>query len=368
MPSLPDLPDLSSQDLLTIVLALVTATLLALAHAVNAGGPRQVLSCSAIAAGALASLSLFGLDIGQVGWLQLDQPAQTQNRSQGHDWTPGSAANGGGGQPQAGKTGGSTGQGDGTSGSGGTAAIPSGFSRASFKSQPDLKPFRDCADCPEMVPVPAGFAKVGADASDPRAEPAEMPQRIVTIGRPFALGRTEITIGQYAAFALATSRAMPACPDVGAAQTTLPMQCVSFEDAQAYVVWLSDKTGRVYRLPSASEWEYAARAGGEPTRADDLSSIAGTALAPRPAGSLPANGFGLQDMTGNVAELVADCWTPELAAVPTDGRPVGGACSQRVLKDAAWSELALWSRPSARRAIAASTARPGVGFRVACEL
>ena len=188
----------------------------------------------------------------------------------------------------------------------------------------------------------------------------------MSIGYAFALGRTEITIGQYAAFARATSRSMPACREANATPVSLPVQCVSFEDARAYVTWLSDKTGHAYRLPSASEWEYAARAGSDAGAVP--ANIGPAATAASPAGALPANGFGLQDMAGNVAEIVADCWTPTLAAIPADGAPSGGDCTRRVLKDAAWSELVLWSRPSARRAIPAGLARPGVGFRVAREL
>ena len=73
-------------------------------------------------------------------------------------------------------------------------------------------------------------------------------------------------------------------------------------------------------------------------------------------------------MAGSLAEVVADCWTQTLADVPADGRPAGGDCTRRVLKDAAWSELTLWARPPARRSIPVATQRAGVGFRVAREM
>jgi formylglycine-generating enzyme required for sulfatase activity len=128
-------------------------------------------------------------------------------------------------------------------------------------------------------------------------------------------------------------------------------------------------------LPSASEWEYAARGGNGavwPTGArldvEPASAVAGASRR-RPAGSFEANSFGLHDMAGGVAEIVRDCWTPTLAGVPTDGTAtITRACTERTLKDGAWSGPAKARRASARRPIAIDAAQPGVGFRVVREM
>ena len=123
---------------------------------------------------------------------------------------------------------------------------------------------------------------------------------------------------------------------------------VSWHEAQAYVAWLSEKTGKRCRLLSESEWEYAARAGaatryswgdgigrnrancsGCGSRWDDRQTA--------PVGSFAANGFGLHDMHGNVWEWVADCWNGSYAGAPSDGSArESGNCSRRVLRGGAW--------------------------------
>ena len=102
------------------------------------------------------------------------------------------------------------------------------------------KVLKDCPHCPELVIVPAGFFRIGAAAGDPDATANERPGQTVRISRPFAIGRHEVTVGQYAAFLKATGGQVPACSgarDIG--DPRLPVTCVSWRDAKAYTTWLS---------------------------------------------------------------------------------------------------------------------------------
>ncbi len=155
---------------------------------------------------------------------------------------------------------------------------------------------------------------------------------------------------------------------------------MSHEDARAYVEWLSDWSGQTYRLPSAAEWEYAARAWTaapyltgtslKPVAANIARDKATPSSGPVAVGSYPANGFGLHDMMGNVAEWVSDCWIATLWISPTNGKPAvrRGDCSKRVVKDGAWMDDARYARVSARRQLAPDMALAGVGFRVVREM
>ena len=157
-----------------------------------------------------------------------------------------------------------------------------------------------------------------------------------------------------------------------------PVIDVSWEDAEAYVAWLSRETGESYRLPSESEWEYAARAG-TTTRyswgqdvgrnrancRDCGSRWDGDQTAP--AGSFAANGWGLHDMHGNVWEWVADCWHENYARAPRDGTAwtSGGNCGRRVLRGGSWSNTPVYLRSANRNNLRCRRAqRRQRGFRV----
>ena len=156
-----------------------------------------------------------------------------------------------------------------------------------------------------------------------------------------------------------------------------PIVCVNWEDAQAYVEWLSRKTGKDYRLPSEAEWEYAARAGssaryswGEDigrNRANCLScgsdwDLAGTA----PAGSFSANAFGLQDMHGNAWEWVADCYNVSYIGAPSDGSAwTQGACGSRILRGGSWKNFPENLRSAIRERHVTDIRHYENGFRVA---
>ncbi len=174
-----------------------------------------------------------------------------------------------------------------------------------------------------------------------------------------------------------------------------PVICVNWDDSQAYVQWLSRKTGKHYRLLSESEWEYAARA--ETTTAwywgtneadqcryangADLSakaqgvSVAGAVSCddqyPRtsPVGSFRPNKFGLYDMAGNVGEWVEDCYQDTYRDTPTDGSAVESCMPKfhnaRVMRGGAWNAIPAWLRSASRDVEIPSTRADSFGFRVA---
>jgi formylglycine-generating enzyme required for sulfatase activity len=235
---------------------------------------------------------------------------------------------------------------------------------------------KDCSDCPELARIPAGSFRMGPGPSD-LVKPGEGPAVDVTIAKPFALARTETTVAEWNLCVAA--KACPALP--GAASQRTPAVNVSWADVQGYLVFLSKKTGKTYRLPSVAEWEYAARAGGEDPLSFGKSVSAGEASfdgslpwrgeagpilrGPKRVASYEPNAFGLYDMHGNVWEWTADCWSPGHSGAPTDGSARGGGCAQRVLKGGAWNTGG-WRLRAAHRIGKNAAAREfDNGFRVA---
>ena len=194
--------------------------------------------------------------------------------------------------------------------------------------------FRDCATCPEMVVLPAGQFTMGSPEGEEGRDESEGPQHQVTIAKPFAVGKYEVTIGQYAKFVRETKHNTGNCDyppdgfwrDPGfKLSNNHPVVCVNWDDAATYAHWLSVKTGHEYRLLTETEWEYAARARtttayhfGSTISKDQAhfdASYSGTVS----VGSYPANAFGLHDMHGNVWEWVEDCWHDDYTGAPTNG-------------------------------------------------
>ncbi|MDQ2987396.1 MAG: formylglycine-generating enzyme family protein [Armatimonadota bacterium] len=221
----------------------------------------------------------------------------------------------------------------------------------------DLRPgqtFRDCANCPEMVVVPAGGFTMGSPPSEQGRDDREGPERSVSI-RQFAAGKFDVTRGQWAAFVLATKRvtsegcyysglskqneAKASWRNLGFPQDdSHPVVCVTWNDTQDYLRWLSHQTGDNYRLLTESEWEYAARAGtttpypwGATASHEYANYGADSGLSPglapgrdrwlrtSPVGSFPPNAFGLYDMHGNVLQYVEDCFASSYSGLPADG-------------------------------------------------
>jgi formylglycine-generating enzyme required for sulfatase activity len=219
---------------------------------------------------------------------------------------------------------------------------------------------------PTLVDLPGGTFTLGTDRY--AAPEIEKPARLARV-KPFLIGRHEITFDQYDAFAKATGRRLP--DDAGWGRARRPVVNVTWDDATAYARWLSQQTGRRYRLPTEAEWEYA-MAGGfqaiywwgnrfEPRR--EVCFNCGTAWDGRstaPVGSLQPNSFGLYDMGGNAMEWVQDC-LPEPAAPSAAAR---SGCAMRVARGGAYNKPDDSIRTTARRGLQGSTAYPMVGFRV----
>lgn len=290
----------------------------------------------------------------------------------------------------------------------------------------DLGPgvFRDCAMCPEMKMLPTGTFTMGASADQVSTLPWqrgisgarilwESPEKTVTFTQPFALGRFEVTRDQYGEFVRATNhQTTPHCvvwagdwdtsdngktwADAGIPQSgDHPVVCVSKNDAEAYVVWLTKITGRPYTLPTEAQWEYASRAGSttpypwgeDGTEACTYGNIADATLAAAhparasqscddtylytaPAGLHQPNAWGLYDMIGNAWEWVADCWTPNHDAVPDDGSAVStGFCDESPLRGGAYGTGPLFTRSSTRGGPDKHDVRQSwIGFRVAADV
>ncbi len=272
--------------------------------------------------------------------------------------------------------------------------------------------FKECADCPTMVVLPAGQSVVGAPAEAIRSGDAasdQGPQHRIVIGAPFAVSETEVTLGEYRQFVAETGRKPPpGCtifndgfawsPEAdferpGYTQTAdYPVVCVSFDDARAYADWLSQKTGARYRLLSEAEWEYAARAGSDTTysfgedasdfcRYANIADLAASEVhngwrvvdcndgyaGAAPTGSFEANAFGLADMQGNVWEWVADCWHGSFELAPIDGSAwtEDGDCERRVVRGGGWDVGPTDARISLRGKLPANDRHSFYGFRVA---
>ena len=235
--------------------------------------------------------------------------------------------------------------------------------------------FRDCTECPEMVVVPAGSFMMGSDESS-----SEIPRHRVTIAKPFAVGKYEVTFAEWDACVAAGGCGGHRPGDEGWGRGRWPVINVSWDDAKAYVRWLNRKTGKQYRLPSEAEWEYAARAG-TTTRyswGDDIGRNRANCDGcgsrwdneqTAPAGSFRANVFGLHDVHGNVWEWVEDCWSGNYLGAPADGSAwESGDCSRRVLRGGSWDNRPWFLRSASRSGDGAGNRNDGSGFRVARTL
>jgi formylglycine-generating enzyme required for sulfatase activity len=301
----------------------------------------------------------------------------------------------------------------------------------------DLKPgakFRDCRDvCPYLTVIPAGKALLGSTAEETMREHVEgekwinrdKPQYTVTIAKPFAIGTYEITVAQWRAFVRATGHKDGAScwiynvanaeqkykfeevvgvtwhdlklPGI-AQRKSDPISCVSYDDVQAYLAWISQRTGKAYRLPSEGEWEYAARAGSTTSRfwGDDrdraciYGNLGDMTAAKRfawrddpqyhfsctdgyaahaPVGSFKPNAFGLYDTQGNVYEWVADCFAETNEGAPTDGSArVLQDCSQRSLRGGGFGYYPHYERTAFRIGTKPDYHSFLLGFRVLREL
>ena len=280
--------------------------------------------------------------------------------------------------------------------------------------------FRDCSNgCPEMVMLPQGSFVMGAAPGEEERENVmdyfrghSVPQHSVTMQHSFAIAKFDVTRDEYAQFVAETNRPDPdSCygPNESGGESDKkganwhspgfpqtgkdPVVCVNWDDAQAYAAWLSAKTGQVYRLPTESEWEYAARAGtttarycsdnpAELCRYINHADLDFSEQHPResgvnrecrdgfaftsPVGSFLPNQFGLYDMLGNVWQWTEDCWNDNYKGAPSDGSSWhDGNCGRRVVRGGAYSNIPGLVRAAVRNRPKSSGRDHSGGFRVA---
>jgi formylglycine-generating enzyme required for sulfatase activity len=275
---------------------------------------------------------------------------------------------------------------------------------------------------PAVVVVPAGQFVMGSPVSEDGHQENEEPQRTVRITTGFAVGRSEVTVAQFREFIRAVSYRTDA-ERAGAgsvydestgrmidrrgidwqrdykgdrAGDKLPVLNVSWNDAKEYVAWLSQRTGKRYRLPSEAEFEYVLRAGaqtrfwwgdGDPPKV--LANVTGGGdrsptrrswgrafdryndghWGPAPVMNYPSNPFGLFDVDGNVSEWVNDCWHDNYTRAPRDSQAwINPGCERRVIRGGSWGSAPEQVRSAYRLGVSADARSARVGFRVVREL
>jgi formylglycine-generating enzyme required for sulfatase activity len=276
---------------------------------------------------------------------------------------------------------------------------------------------------PPLVVVPIGSFVMGSPDTDAEHRPTEQPQREVKIETGFALGRDELTVGEFGAFIDDSSYATDAEKTASStiydeesgrlierrgvtwrddylgnkAAEDLPVIHVSWNDATAYAKWLSARTGKPYRLPSEAEFEYALRAKsttrypwgdgnplkptenltGDGDRSPRLKRSWAKAFpkyddgywGPAPVAKFPPDAFGLRDMDGNVSEWTADCWHDNYTRAPADSRAwVNPGCAAHVIRGGSWGSAPDQARSSYRLAAPSDTRSARVGIRIARDL
>lgn len=266
---------------------------------------------------------------------------------------------------------------------------------------------------PLLIEVPSGTMVLGADVG----APSNQPPYAVEFSAPFAIGATEVTRTEFARFVDQSGYRTDAERQGGSCTYWVfgwtsrpgknwetpgfdqggndPVVCVSHADVQAYLSWLSNQTGERYRLPTESEWEYAARLGVQAgylsaenicekanvadfelarvhkTRKDSTNVFqcddghgSTTAVA-----RFEANPLGLFDTIGNASEWVADCWTANHSAARGDGSAVSTQnCSEGVSRGGSWIELPANTSTVSRVRRARGESLNHLGFRVVREL
>ncbi|RDS80879.1 formylglycine-generating enzyme family protein [Dyella monticola] len=275
---------------------------------------------------------------------------------------------------------------------------------------------------PTMVVVPTGNFMMGAPDNEQGHTDAQTPQHEVTISKGFALSQTDITVGQFREFVRASGYKPESVTQGGAsvydertgvmrdvsnatwaddyaghpATDNLPVVNISWNDANAYVQWLSQRTGKKYRLPSESEFEYALRAGstsrywwGDGTPKSKVENLTGSLdrspsgrrwshafynygdgyWGPSPVMTFAPNAFGLYDMDGNVSEWMSDCWHDNYVRAPVDGTAwINPGCITRVVRGGSWGSSPEQANSAYRQGADASIRSGRVGFRILREL
>jgi len=278
---------------------------------------------------------------------------------------------------------------------------------------------RDGGRGPQMIVVPHGGFQMGAGDTEPGASDAERPSHYVRFERGFAMAITEVSVSDFARYVKATNARPRATRrghsvvydersgnfirrsgvdwrsdyDGGRAMGNSPVMHVSVRDAENYATWLSEQTGRSYRLPSEAEFEYAMRGGnsgrypwgdaglppegnGNYTGSRDVSpsgrhwqnAFVGYGdgwWGPAPVATFQANAFGLHDLSGNLSEWVADCWHASYRRAPSDGAAwFNPGCRSRVIRGGNWANAPEQTRAAWRQSQDSDTTSARIGFRL----
>lgn len=275
---------------------------------------------------------------------------------------------------------------------------------------------------PSMVVIPTGTFLMGAPPGDAERVASAQPQHTVSLQKGFAMGRTSVTVAEFREFVRASGY-VPDSVRLGGASVydersgalrdassaswqddyagrkadgKLPVVNVSWNDAQAYATWLSERTGKIYRLPSEAEFEYALRGGtqtrywwGDDVPQREVENLTGSGdrsrsgrrwshafrgyrdgyWGPAPVMSFAPNPFGLYDINGNVSEWVIDCWHDSYLRAPNDGSAwVNPGCPIRVVRGGSWGSSPEQVDSAYRQGASSDTRSGRVGFRVVREL
>ncbi len=278
---------------------------------------------------------------------------------------------------------------------------------------------RDGGRGPQMIVVPHGGFQMGAGDTEPGATDAERPSHYVRFERGFAMAITEVTVSDFERYVKATNARPRATRrghsvvydersgnfirrsgvdwrsdyDGSWAMGNSPVMHVSVRDAENYATWLSEQTGRSYRLPSEAEFEYAMRGGnsgrypwgdaglppegnGNYTGSRDVSpsgrhwqnAFIGYGdgwWGPAPVATFQANAFGLHDLSGNLSEWVADCWHASYRRAPSDGAAwFNPGCRSRVIRGGNWANAPEQTRAAWRQSQDSDTTSARIGFRL----
>jgi len=248
-----------------------------------------------------------------------------------------------------------------------------------------LKPkdaFRECDKCPEMVVTPAGSFTMGSPDSELDRADYEGPEHPVTFAREFAVSKFAVTFEEWDACVADGGCSGYDPQDQSWGRGRRPVINVSWNDANAYVAWLSGKTGKSYRLLSEAEREYVARSG------TTTEFWWGAAISPRqanyngtyiygngstgkyrrrtlPVDSFQSNKWGFFQVHGNVWEWTQDCWHKNYAGAPADGSPwESGRCNYRIVRGGSWATYPGDLRAAVRGRFAVDFRSDSLGFRV----
>jgi formylglycine-generating enzyme required for sulfatase activity len=267
--------------------------------------------------------------------------------------------------------------------------VPKPLSQAEERGLKPKDQFKECDGCPEMIVVPAGEFVMGSPENEEGRSEDESPQHNVIFQMPFAVGRFAITFEEWDACVADRGCRNYSPGDKGWGRGRQPVIAIWWDDAQAYVKWLSQKTGKGYRLLSEAEREYVTRAGTTTpfwwgsAISSKQANYDGSFRFPFDGGvkgefrkkTLPVdffepNPWGLYQVHGNVSEWVGDCWHQNYEGAPSDGSAwISVDCGRRLLRGGDWNSAPWHLRSASRGALASAIVfLPAIGMRVALPL